>query len=232
MKSKILILVALLFSLSTHAAKKSELLKDLDSLGSNEEIAKRSKAIDAENRIQIVQNRTVDRTMRLESVLSYDIVAGGDPYISSNNLGVMVDFHLSNKVSLGVRYYDTSSRLSPEGDRVFKEFQSNGGVRPAVDYPLSTTLGVVTFYPLYGKLNFFNIGVTQFDVYVLAGYGQISLNSGNTSTWTAGGGIGLWWSQHITSRVEVRYQSYQDKIYSGTRNEGVTSVSAGVGFLL
>src|SRR5690606_22705681 len=124
-------------------------------------------------------------------------------------------------------------RFTPEGERRFEDFKNNGGLRPDVDIQQSSTLGVLSFYPLYGKLNFFDRGVTQFDIYVMGGYGQMKLQSGSTPTYMAGGGVGIWWSQHITSRIEARYQTYEDKMLSGSsRDQGMTAVSAAIGFML
>lgn len=231
-----LIIVLTLLTVTAEAKQKG-LLKDLDSLGNNQAIAERSKAINGENKIRIVQNRTVDRTMRLEIGTNYDLVAGGDPYINTNNWGVQADFHFSNRFSIGVRHYETYASLSAEGERLYRNYDrafadGERPERPSVDFPLASTLGVATFYPLYGKLNFFNLGITQFDVYVLGGLGQMQLNSGDSTTWTAGGGIGFWWSQHLTSRIEARYQGYTDRPRGIERDQGITSFSAGIGLML
>jgi len=242
------LILSLFFVTGAHAAvsKKSNvksLQQSLDTLGANKEIADRAKAIDAENRLRVVQNRTVDRRLRLEFGVGYDGVTGGDSYVSANNVGYLLDFHITPQFSIGARYYDTYTQLTDEGKRVFDAEQARRnagdltGTRPDVDYPLSSTLGVVTFYPLYGKLNFFNLGITQFDVYVLGGYGEMKLQSGNSPTWTAGGGVGIWWSQHFTTRLEARYQAYEDKIYSQTatpvtRDQEITTFSIAIGFML
>src|SRR5690606_713557 len=106
MKSFLSTIFVLLLTLPAHAKQKG-LLEDLDSLGSNKAIAQRAKQINGENKIRIVQNRTVNRNMRLELGINYDIVAGGDPYVNTNNLGFQLDFHFSPKFSLGVRHYET-----------------------------------------------------------------------------------------------------------------------------
>src|SRR5690606_17898815 len=115
------------------------------------------------------------------------------------------------------------NELTAEGKRVFNEARDSAAVRdpynhPAIDYPMSSTMGVISFYPLYGKLNLFDLTTAQFDVYVLGGYGETKLESGGAPTWTAGGGVGLWLSQHFASRFELRYQNYQDQIWSGPRD--------------
>ncbi|MBK9039756.1 MAG: outer membrane beta-barrel domain-containing protein [Bdellovibrionales bacterium] len=210
---------------------------ELDSLGSNKAIAERAKAIDGENRVRVVQNRSVDRNLRFEFGISYDGVTGGDSYIKTNNLGYALDFHITPKVSIGGRYYDGLSKLTPEGERIFADAnqrRTNGdnSLRPDLDTPLSSSIGILTVYPLYGKLNFFNLGISQFDLFVTGGYGTMKLTSGETPTWIAGGGVGIWWSQHFTSRFEVRYQEYQDVINTGTRDQAITAFSFGLGFLL
>jgi outer membrane immunogenic protein len=236
---KKLILATLIFlpMIAFGAPRKKMLMTNLDSLGSNKAIAERAKAIDAENRVRIVQNRSVDRNFRLELGMSYDGVNGGDTYVSTNNVGYVLDFHINPYISIGARYYDAYNSLTPEGERIFAQAaqaraMGDNSVRPDIDSPISTTLGVIEVYPLYGKLNFFDLGVTQFDVYALGGYGQMKLQSGPTSTWTAGGGVGVWWSQHFTTRIEARYQAYQDKINTGPRDQGVTTFSLGIGIML
>ncbi|MCB0361284.1 MAG: outer membrane beta-barrel domain-containing protein [Bdellovibrionales bacterium] len=213
------------------------ILNDLDSLANNKAIVKRAKAIDANNRIRVVQNRSVDRNLRLEFGLSYDGVTGGDSYLRTNNLGYSLDFHITPKISIGGRYYDSNSRLTSEGDRVFSEanqarLHGDNTLRPDIDIPLSSSLGLISIYPLYGKLNFFNQGITQFDLYFTGGYGKMKLSSGETPTWMAGGGVGIWWSQHFSSRLEVRYQEYEDSIRTGNRDQAITAFSIGFGFLL
>ena len=221
----------------TAAKPRRSLINDLDSLGSNKGIAERAKAIDADNRIRVVQNRTVDRTMRFEFGVNYGTVAGGDSYINTNQLGFMADFHIVPMISIGVRHFSAYNSLSSEGKRVFdnastQQAAGNDYIRPAVDYPVQSNLATVTLYPLYGKLNFFNVGISQFDVYVLGGYGQMQTQSHSSPTYMGGGGVGIWWSQHFSSRIEARYQGYQDKIYSGTRDQGTTSFSVGIGFMI
>ena len=233
MKKATLVLVINLMSIPTLAAR-----DDIKGLGGNESLMRKARALDARNRKRVVQKRAVDRYNRLELSVGYGLFSGGDPYVSTSALGVTSDFHITPRWSLGVRYYDHRNELSSEGKRVFDEFdqaQRAGlitGSAPDVDYPDSTTLGVISFYPLYGKMNLFDQGVAQFDFYLLAGAGQMQLSSGSTETYTAGGGLGLWMSQHIASRLEVRYQNYQDEIFSGPRDQDVVVTSFSLGFLL
>lgn len=231
---KILAVSLLLTSLCINSSKAASLSNRLDNMGGNKELMKKAKAVDSQNRFRIVQKRAVDRDLRLEFGVSYGFNAGGDSYINTQNLGASVDFHINPKWSFGARYLRHNNELTNEGKRINDQFEATPGssTTQAVDYPLSSTLGVISFYPLYGKINWFDVATTQFDFYLLAGAGQMELKSGSSPTWTTGGGIGMWISQNFSSRLEVRYQSYEDEIYSGTRQQGLVVSTLSVGFLL
>jgi outer membrane beta-barrel protein len=235
---KRLILVSLIFAASASAfAKSTDLTQDMDSLGGNQDIADRAKALDPKNQVQVVQKRTVDRNDRLELGLSAGVVAGGDPYVSTNNYGLNVDYHLNPRWSIGARYYHSVSDLTSEGQTMYSNANTSahtGGdyTITQVDYPVDTGLAVINWYPIYGKLNLFDAGIAQFDLYTLAGYGKVQLQSGLTDTYTAGAGIGLWLTQHITTRFEVRWQTYQDQMYLGSQQLNLTIATLSIGYML
>jgi len=111
--------------------------------------------------------------------------------------------------------------LTPEGQTVFDTAERRkanpwdlGYSVPAMDYPIDTGLAVVNCPHLrqdesHGSWNH------PLDIYAQLGYGKTNLSSGLTDTYSAGGGVGLWWSQWVASRLEARYQTYQDQVYSG-----------------
>lgn len=238
MKNLILLLTLVVSSVGTLAAETgSKLDSKLNSLGGNKELLKKAQAMEPRNRFRVVQKRAVDRTWRLEVGANYGFYAGGDPYVDTSSYGGFFDLHINPKWSVGARHYENRNSLSSEGKRVFDEAEKNGSsasnyIRPDIDYPLSSTMGVVSFYPIYGKLNLFDTAVSQFDLYVLGGAGQVKLSSGSAPTWTAGGGVGLWLTQHFSARAEVRYQAYQDQIYTGSRDVNLVVSTVSVGFLL
>ncbi|MCC7405238.1 MAG: outer membrane beta-barrel domain-containing protein [Bdellovibrionales bacterium] len=227
---KLLILAA--FVVPASLSQAGDLQNDLGSLGGNKDILKRARALDPKNRLQVVQNRLVDRNFRLELAAQYGSIAGGDPYLNTDNLGAQLEFHINPRWSVGARYYSYSNSLSTEGQR--RADSARAGREPFFDSDsaIQSYLGVITWYPIYGKLNFFDWSVAQFDIYALAGGGQMELESGNTGTYTFGAGIGIWLSQHVSTRFEVRYQGYEDQVYSDKRKLDLTVVSAGIGFLL
>jgi outer membrane immunogenic protein len=240
MKNLIVLLFALLLSLTATAdtSKSIDMKKDFDSLGDNDAVIQRAKALDPKNKYKVVQGRTVDRNMKLELGISGGLKAGGDPYYSSMDLGANLDFHFSPYWSVGARYYHSYNSLTSEGQAAYQSAEANPGTYsnlPAQDYASDTALGVVEWYPLYGKLDIFEKGISHFDLYTLAGYGDTFLTSGAAGTLALGGGLAFWWTQHFTSRLETRYQTYTDHPYVDNQsavsrqiNEVVFMLSMGI----
>ncbi len=230
-------------SLIAQTAHADNLSNELDSLGGSPALVQEARDLEPDNQMAVVENRAVNLNWRLELGIDMGLVGGGDSYVNTQALGANADLHIDPHWSFGVRYLSYNNTLTAQGQQVFQQAESsqaiNGGgaSTAAVSYPLDTTLGVVSFYPIYGKLNLFNEAITQFDLYVLGGAGQTTsqangLSPYTSTTWTAGGGVGFWWTQHFASRLEVRYQSYQDKILADatTRSESdvVTMFSLGI----
>jgi outer membrane beta-barrel protein len=219
-------------------AERIDLKKDLDTLGGNEAIVERARMMSPDQKVRVVQNRLVDRHMRLELGANYGLVAGGDSYINTQNLGANLDFHINPHWSVGGRFSKSFNSLTSQGQQVFdyaSQQQSSGNLNyrvPAIDYPLQTLLGVVSWYPIYGKLNLFDAAVVHFDLYTLAGYGEKWLQSGQTNALTAGGGVGIWLSQYVAMRLEGRWENYSDQVYTGARNENTGVFTTSLGILL
>jgi outer membrane beta-barrel protein len=214
--------------------------QDLDSLADDQALVQRAQAMDPQNRIQIVQKRAVDRNYRLELGGNYGYLSGGDSYLSSQNIGAYLDFHFTPRWSAGLRYNNFINQLTSEGASVYQQAraqqQSHGsGVQvPGVDSATNTELATIAWYPVYGKMNFFNSWVPHFDLYALAGFGKTQTQTGNNSDTFAGGiGLALWLSQHFSSHLEVRYQSYEDTPYLDvTRRENLVIGQIAFGILL
>jgi outer membrane beta-barrel protein len=184
-----------------------------------------------------VQKRKVDRSLRLELAGHYGMMNGGDSYLNTQNAGGQLEFHITPRWSLGVRYDKYYSKLTLEGDKAFATAAAaqsigNNYQVPDIDYPLSSNFASISWYPIYGKLNIFDLAVSQFDIYFLAGAGKIKLESGESNLTTFGGGLGFWFTQHFATRFELRYQGYQDKVYSGTRKMDTFIMNVSAGLLL
>lgn len=238
MKHVTYLLIALM-SLNLWAQDNGDLSTEMDALGANRDLMRKAKAIDPKNKVRVVQNREVSRTMRFEVDLDYGMALGGDPYVKSDVLGGQLNFHITPRFSIGGRYYDISNSLNSEGKAVFEDAKSrnNNNYRaPAVAYADDAWLAVANWYPVYGKLSLFEKAISQFDLYLLAGAGQINLDTGSTPLYTAGGGAGIWLTQHIATRLEARWQGYKDQPgrnygYNINRDINQTILTATVGFL-
>lgn len=221
----------------TKPANEINAAEDIDSLGGNRELLEMAGKIKSTSRSRIVQDRIVDRRNTLEFGLSYGSVFGGDAYLKTQSLGAAVDYHITPRWSLGVRYQDFTSSLTPEGTRVFTAARAAAqaqapGQAVDIDTPQNAVMALVNWYPIYGKTSFLDLGVTQFDIYLLAGGGTMTLASGSTSLATGGLGVGAWVSKHVSLRAEVRYQKYEDKIVSGPRSLDTVVGSLGLGWIL
>lgn len=219
--------------------------EDLEGLGANRQIKDRAAHLENRTRIGVVQGRAVDRNWRMELGASYGPVAYGNSYLYTQNAGLNADLHINPRFSLGFRYSRAFNQLTNEGKSQFDQARatntSSGAFqKPQVSYPEDEMMGVVNWYMTYGKVNFFDMKTVQFDLYSLAGYGQVKmttdinnkLDSAWTSTWTAGLGLGFWLSQHFSIRFEGRYQTYADQVYTGSRNLNLIVGTVGLGVLL
>lgn len=244
--SKALVQFAALLALALVASHAyGDVSSDLEALGTNRQVNERASRLESRTRMAIVQGRAVDRNWRLEFGTSYGAAAFGDAYLNTQNLGANVDLHITPKVSIGVRYAKAFNQLTAEGkNRVDQARVSNANTGdytvPQISYPDEQVMGVLDWYMTYGKINLFDWKTVQFDIYSLAGYGQIKIDtryggqdlSEWTGTWTAGGGIGFWLSQHFTTRFELRYQNYSDRQYAGSRDVNLVVGTLGLGVLL
>lgn len=218
--------------------KNIDFAKDVDGLGGNDELMDMAEKLHPETKSRIVQERIVDRHNRLEVGVTYGGILGGTTYLQTQNLGASLEFHFTPRFSIGARYYNYSNSLSPEGSRAFANYREASAIpgvyasAPDIDSPRNSKLAVMSWYPIYGKINFFDAAIAQFDIYLIGGGGQIELESGNATLLTAGTGFGLWMTKHLTARAEIRYQNYTDQIHTGPRNISAMAATLGLGWML
>ncbi len=225
--------VCLIVSGLAHAADDEGLLQDFDSLGGNDVLLEKARSLNPTSKVTIVQDRIVDRRNRLEISPEIGRTLGGDSYQVTHRFGANLHYHITPKWSLGVKYSYLTNRLSVEGENLINDTSTYGqGLVPDIDFGKQEYMGIVNFYPIYGKLNMFDLGIAHFDVYLLGGAGQIVLKSGPTPTWTVGGGIGFWISQHLTTRFEIRYQNYTVRRSLGETALDLTNASVQFGYML
>lgn len=217
-------IILLCFSLTSYA----DILKDFDSLGGNDVLMNRAKVLQPEKNVKVVQNRIVDRKLRSEFSAGYSNVIGGDAYLQTQMLSLDYHLHINPYWAVGVGYFSAFNKLSNEGRYLIDQNQ----LVPDVDEPTSGYEVFGNFSPIYGKINMFNMGIVQFDVYGILSYGNIKLKSGETNTYTWGAGFGLWVSQYLTTRLEIRQRFYEAQRFGGASDIDTTTASLSFGYML
>lgn len=232
------ILIGLLATIAVSADESSVTDQDFDSLGDNRIIMEKARALAPEKKVSIVQNRIVSRRNRFEITPEFAGTFGGDTYTKTQSLGLTTHYHFNPSFSAGVRYNHFFNQLTAEGkslyDQAYADFIANPGNPksriPDLDYAKSETMALISWYPIYGKMNLFDKAIAHFDFYTVLGYGQVEMLSGTKPTYTVGGGIGFWHTQHLTSRLEMRYQNYQAEYYTGKKSLDLAIASVQVGW--
>lgn len=239
-------LLAVLFVIgcvfSQGAFADNEILKDFDSLSGNDVLLDRASQLSPDIKTQVVQKRAVERPGRVELVTGYSDAFGGDAYVKTQMFGAGVNYHFNYRWSVGARYDYAFNELSAEGKNLIEHptCSSDGAGNvvcganvPALDYIKSSMIGTVNWYPIYGKFSLVDKAVVHFDIYAVAGGGQLSLRNGSTTAMTAGAGMAFWFSQHLTSRLEAKWLGYDAERLPGKKDHmDVTLGQLSVGYLL
>lgn len=213
---------------------------DFDGLGGNKILLEKAQALNPEVETTVVQSRTVSLRNRFEIAPEFAGTFGGDTYVRTQNLGLNVYYHLTPRWAFGAKYKSSYNRLTPEGEamteRAYQEYLKDpnnpSAVIPEINYPKSEALALVNWSPIYGKINWLDSSVVQFDAYVMLGAGQVQLSSGSTSTYTGGGGVGLWFTPRFSTRLEMAYQRYEASYFNGPINLDLALASVQMGWLL
>lgn len=206
----------------------ADILKDFDSLGGNDVLIDRAKSLSPNKNVSIVQNRVVDKRWRHELSTGYANVVGGDSFLNTQTLSLDYHLHITPRWTAGVSYFSMFNKLSKEGRYLIDQ----NSLVPDVDQPQDGYELLMNYAPIYGKMNMFGLGIVQFDAYGILSYGTMNLNSGQTSTYTWGTGVGLWISQHLTARLELRQRFYQSQRFGGPNDTNTTNVGLSFGYLL
>ena len=213
---------------------------DFDSLGGNEILFEKAKDLQPDKKVSIVQNRTIEKRNRFEIAPEFSGNFGGDTYSRTKSLGLNVNYHLNYNWSVGLKYNYSFNSLTPEGeammDKAIADYNANpqspSAAFPELNYQKSETLALVNWYPIYGKFNMLDQGVVHFDLYMLAGYGQIQLAKSSSPSYTAGSGLGFWMTNNFSTRLEMRYQNYTSEYLGISKKMDVAVASIQMGWLL
>jgi len=210
----------------------ADVLQDFDGLGENKDLFDKAKALHPDMEVTVVQKRIVDRRNRLELAPELATYTGGDSYVDTYGYGINAHYHITPRWSAGLKYTYFTNELNKEAVYLINDTSTGKGIIPDIDYPKSNLMAVLNFYPIYGKMNLFGLGITHFDVYGTLAAGAMELRSGNSTVLNAGGGVGFWWSQHYSTRFEIRYQTYEAQRYSSAVDIENTIFSLQMGYIL
>ncbi|WP_374027310.1 outer membrane beta-barrel domain-containing protein [Bdellovibrio bacteriovorus] len=232
--------VSIIFALLLSSVSYAQVEQEVDSFGGNEALYMKAKALNPEVENEVVQNRFINRTKRVELAPEFSGVFGGDSYNKTNNVGLNAHYHINPSWSVGVKYNYSFNTLTPEGKAMVTKADQAAAANPKdpqylfpqVVYPKSETLGMVNWYPVVGKLSFGKLGVAHFDTYLTAGYGQMELSTGTSPAATLGVGFGFWLSNNLTTRIEYRAQQYKAEYYDKTENMMTNVASVQMGWML
>ncbi len=206
----------------------ADIMEDFDSLGGNDVLMDRAQKLQPNKSVTVVQNRTVDRRFRHEFNFGYNNVIGGDAYLQTQSLNLNYYFHINPRWTVGLNYFQAYNKLSKEGQYII----DTDRLVPDVDAPQSGYELIGQFAPIYGKINMFDLGVLQFDVYAQVTVGNITLQSGDTGTYSVGGGMGLWLSQHLTTRLQIQQRYYEAQRFGGAVDIETTVAGVSFGYML
>lgn len=237
-----IILLAFLFPalVSAQENEAQSLANDFDSLGGNSVFLEKAKALHPETENIVIQPRTVSRRNRFEISPEFSGTFGGDTYSRTQTAAMNIHFHINPRWSVGAKFGYSVNQLTPEGsamvDRAYDDYKKNpknpSYPMPQMDYQKAEAIGLVNFYPIYGKLNLLDRSVAQFDTYMVLGGGTVNLKSGATPTGILGAGVALWLNPKLSTRLEMRYQNYKAEYITGRQNLNLAVASIQVGWLL
>ena len=233
---KQIILLLIFFVPSLYAS--DGILEDFDSLGGNDTLLQKVQALTPESRIKIVQQRIVDRFNRHEFSPEIGLISGGNSYFDTSFVALAYQYHINPHWSVGLKYNYYLNELTLEGDELINQAIENINEGneltsiPEMNWPKQSYIAQLNWYPIYGKLNIYDKGVVHFDMYTILGVGQMDLRRGETMIYQIGFGTGFWISQHLTTRLEYKYKTYDVEYYAGTENTMVHDFSLSLGYML
>lgn len=233
------IFIAIILNFITVA--QADILEKIRSLGGNDVLYEKAKILTPEKNITIVHSRLVPRSFRNELHFKVDGVVGGDTLLNTILFGLNYQFHINSYWSVGVRGHMAFNDLSTIGDEFVdyainwrNDFQQLRPLVPDVDYMLYSSYLTFNWYPLYGKLNLYDIGIGHYDIYILSGIGRVWLRRGGRMGFIAGAGLAFWFSNNISTRIEVKYETYRAQRLNIVPDQRLhlTTIGIGLGYIL
>lgn len=168
----------------------------------------------SEDKVFVVNKRYSSLVNRHEVTFAGGNNFTGDSHLSTQQLAATYRYHLNSKWSFGLRYQEIFNELTTTGAQLFTEEK----IFPDTDFALSSYEAFATYNTIYGKLRWSADTVVYFDQYISLGYGQIELSFGDQNLFVADAGIAFWLGKHMSTRVGVRNEFYEQNQLRGTRS--------------
>lgn len=147
-----------------------------------------------------------------------------DALYSGLSLGGSYTFHLSDAVALELVDFRYSANIDSGLRRRLQDLDTRATFNPEVEYIAGTGL---LFTPLYGKLAFFDEAVVAASTHLGLNVGIAHFTDGFRFQATAGPGIRLFFSDTVSSRLDVRGTIAFDDVLSA---EGLLQITLSVAF--
>lgn len=212
-----LLSVTACFSLA--AQEMTELEKKLDALNIPDD---KVTSVLSDDRLYIVNTRYSSLVNRHELTLQGANNFTADSHLSTQQAALSYRYHLNSDWSFGLRYTRHTNKLTSAGQKLFEDKK----IVPDTDFAKNSKELLVNYNTIYGKLRWSQETVVYFDQYVSLGGGKIDLASGDTNLYFADLGFSFWIGNHLSSRVGLKNEFYEQKQLTGSRN-----IHNGVGYI-
>lgn len=218
MKNLILTLALAVLPLAAQAATLEEEIKGLD-------VEEQVPAAISKEKYYSIQSRNVSLKNRLEILASVAENFTGNGFMSSEQVGGEVQYHLNDDWSAAVGYNQVFNRFKESAERLLEV----EGLLPDVDYAKSRIEGRIQYNLFYGKFRFTKDSVMYFDQYVSVGYASHTLGSGPAGGPVFDAGFAFWVSDWGSLHLGVKDYYYPEtgRLTTGTHHNVHGYVQAG-----
>lgn len=162
-----------------------------------------------ENAMGVVQNRLYSKSNRIQFGFFFGAV-NNDPFLSINNWGFNLTYHLSEYWGLALLYWKDMAKSS----QALTTLEAIPPGNTTSTNPPYYFVGIEALYSvLYGKLSVLGKAIIYYDMHVAAGGGMTFTEGGNYITPMVGVGQRFFLDNHWSLRFDYRFQLYRETLY-------------------
>jgi outer membrane beta-barrel protein len=195
-----------------HAASSGNSNNNSNSTGDDVDVSKLKQRYWQQNNssdVSVVQNRTFKMDGRLELSVFGGFVFN-DPFLSVNNFGGTIGYHLSEYVSIHMLAW----KYLVSNSSAYNTLLSTQSVAANTNAPNSFYAGEVHGSFLYGKLSLAGEVILHYDLHLIAGAGVTNTANGSYFTPDVGIGQQLFLGDHFSFNIDFRETPYHENIVS------------------